>query len=95
MKGRPLEFLLLLFAGWVNRRQLAVIDYLKEENRIPREQMNGRRLRFTVDQRRRLAVRGKAVGRRALRDLTGLLTSDTNLAWVPPARRHPPPAPAR
>jgi hypothetical protein len=47
MNGRPLEFLLLLFAGWVNRRQLAVIDYLKEENRILCEQMRGRRLQFT------------------------------------------------
>jgi hypothetical protein len=33
MNGHPLEFLLLVFAGWVKRRQLAVIDYLKEENR--------------------------------------------------------------
>jgi hypothetical protein len=33
MTGGPLEFLLLLFAGWVNRRQLAVIDFLKEEDR--------------------------------------------------------------
>ena len=46
MKGRPLEFLLLLFAGWVNRRQLAMIDYLKMENRILREHLLGRRLRF-------------------------------------------------
>jgi putative transposase len=64
MKVHPLEFLLLLFAGWVNRRQLALIDYLKEENRILREQMQGRRLQFTDDQRRRLAIRGKALGRR-------------------------------
>jgi putative transposase len=66
---------------WVNRRQLAVIDYLKEENRILREQMQGRLLRFTDDQRRRLAVRGKALGRRMLRDVTSLLTPDTILRW--------------
>jgi hypothetical protein len=71
MKGGPLEFLLLLFAGWVNRRQLAVIDYLREENRVLHEQLQGRRLRFTDDQRRRLAVRGKALGRKTLRDLGG------------------------
>jgi hypothetical protein len=81
MNGRPLEFLLLLFAGWVNRRQLAVIDYLKEENRILCEQMQGRRLQFTDDQRRRLAIRGKALGRRMLRDVTRLLTPDTILRW--------------
>ncbi len=79
MKGRPIEFLLLLFAGWVNRRQLAVIDYLKEENRILREQMEGRRPQFTDDQRRRLAIRGKALGRRMFQDVTSLLTPDTIL----------------
>jgi hypothetical protein len=56
----PLQFLLLLFAGWVNRRQQAVIDYLVEENRVLREQLRGRRLRFIDDQRRRLARKGPA-----------------------------------
>jgi len=43
-EGRRLEFLLLLFAGWVNRRQRDVIDYLKEEIRVLREHLDGRRL---------------------------------------------------
>jgi hypothetical protein len=30
----PLAFCLLLFSGWVNRHQQAVIDYLLEENRV-------------------------------------------------------------
>jgi transposase InsO family protein len=81
MPSQPLQFLLLLFAGWVNRKQLDVIDYLKEENRILREQMHGRRLRFTDEQRRRLAVRGKVLGRSRLRDVTILLTPDTILHW--------------
>jgi hypothetical protein len=81
MKGRPLEFLLLLFAGWASRRQRDVIDYLKLENRILREHLQGRRLQFTDDERRRLAVRGQALGRRLLRDVTSLLTPDTILRW--------------
>ena len=81
MNTQPMQFLLLLFAGWVNRRQLGVIDYLKEENRVLREQMHGRRLRFTDDQRRRLAVRGRALGRKVLGDVTSLLTPDTILRW--------------
>ena len=32
----PLAFLVLVFAGWVNRQQQAVIDYLLEENRVLR-----------------------------------------------------------
>jgi len=55
-------FLVQLFSGWVNGRQLSVIEYLLEENRLLREQLGGRRLRLTDDQRRRLAVKGKVLG---------------------------------
>jgi hypothetical protein len=47
----PLRLLLLSFAGWVNRHQQHVIDYLIEENRVLREQLRGRRVRLTDDQR--------------------------------------------
>ena len=30
----PLAFFFLLFSGWVNRQQQAVIDHLVEENRV-------------------------------------------------------------
>jgi transposase len=68
-------------AGWVNRTQVEVIDYLKEENRILREQMDGRRGWITDDQRRRLAARGKVLGRQRLHEVTSLLTPDTILRW--------------
>jgi hypothetical protein len=61
-----LQFLVLTVAGWVNRHQDDLIDYLREENRILREQLGGRALRLTDTQRRRLAVRGQRLGRRAL-----------------------------
>src|SRR5262249_6756427 len=81
MSTEPLQFLMMIFAGWVNRRQVEVIDYLKEENRILREQMHGRRLRFTDEQRRRLAARGKILGRSRLQEVTSLITPDTILRW--------------
>lgn len=68
-------------AGWVNSRQLEVIDYLRGENRVLREQIVGRRLRFTDDQRRRLAVKGKIVGRHRLGEFAGLVTPETLLRW--------------
>ena len=37
----PLHFLLLTFAGWVNRQQRGVVEYLREENRVLREQLDG------------------------------------------------------
>jgi len=77
----PLELLLLTVAGWLNRRQQLVIDYLLEENRILREQLGKRRLRLTDDQRRRLAVKGKALGRMVLQGVAGIVTPDTILRW--------------
>ena len=61
MNTLQLQFLMMIFAGWVNRGQQDVIDYLQEENRVLREQLGRRRLLFTDTQRRRLAVRAKAI----------------------------------
>ena len=49
-----LQFLMMIFAGWVNRHQQDVIEYLQEENQDLRERLDGNRLRFTDLQRRRL-----------------------------------------
>src|SRR6266702_1342200 len=81
MSAAPLQFLLMTFAGWVNRRQLAMIDYLKEENLVLRQQLGRGKLRFTDDQRRRLAVKGRVLGRGVLDELAGLVTPDTILRW--------------
>jgi hypothetical protein len=64
-----LQLLLATFAGWVGRKQTAIIAYLVEENRVLKGQLktDGRRLRFTDDQRRRLAAIGKPLGRKVLR----------------------------
>jgi hypothetical protein len=77
----PFAFFVLLFAGWVNRQQEAMIDYLFEENRVLRAAQGSRRLRLTDDQRRRLAVKGKILGRRRLADVAGIVTPDTILRW--------------
>ena len=74
-----LQFLVLTVAGWENRHQEDLIDYLREENRVLREQLGRRPLRLTDAQRRRLAVRGKKLGRRVLRQVAGIATPDTIL----------------
>jgi len=68
-------------AGWINRGQQQVIEYLLEENRVLREQLGGRRLRLTDAQRRRLAVCAKALGRKALTGIACIVTPDTLLRW--------------
>jgi len=81
MNALPLQFLMMLFAGWVNRHQQDVIEYLQAENRALRMQLGGKRLRFTDQQRRRLAVKAKSVGRKGLFELEPLVTPDTLLRW--------------
>ena len=69
-----LQFLVLTFAGWVNRHQDDLIAYL-------REHLGPRPLRLTDAQRRRLAVRGQKLGRRVVMQVAGIVTPDTILRW--------------
>ncbi len=78
---QPWQIFVAALAGWISRHQDAVIEYLREENRVLRQQLGRRRLRLTDDQRRRLAVRGKAIGRWALSEVASLVTPDTILRW--------------
>lgn len=77
----PLQVLLMTVAGIVNRPQADVVAYLVEENRVLKEQLGGRRLRLNDDQRRRLAAKGKRIGRKALDAVATIVTPDTILRW--------------
>ena len=77
----PLRFVLVALAGWISEQQRQVIDYLQEENRALREQLGPKRLRFTDDQRRRLAAKARTLERHVLRDIATIVTPDTLLAW--------------
>jgi hypothetical protein len=46
-----LAFLLMMFPGWVHRRQLIVIEFLQAENRMVKERLRGKRIRFTDAER--------------------------------------------
>lgn len=76
-----LQFLLLLVAGWLHRQQAAVIEYLKAENRLLRERLGGRRIVFTDAERRQLAEKARAVGRKVLGELGTIVTPETLLRW--------------
>src|SRR5207249_8485682 len=67
--------------GWLDRREREALAYLIEENRVLRQQVGGRRLRFTDDDRRRLAIRAHRLGRQALREVATIVTPDTLLRW--------------
>ncbi len=78
---QPWEFLLITLSGWMNRHQQRVIDYLIEENRILKGKFCGKRIRFTDNERRRLAVKAKALGRKLLGKVASVASPDTILAW--------------
>ena len=75
------QFIVVALAGWLNRQQQDVLEYLREENRVLREQLKGKRIRFTDDQRRRLAAKGKPLGRKLLGEICTLVTPETVLRW--------------
>ncbi len=76
-----LSVLAVVLAGWLNRHQQRVLEYLQEENRVLKRQLGRRRLRLTDDDRVRLAVRGMALGRRLLDQFASIVTPETILRW--------------
>ena len=51
------------------------------ENQVLTEQLKGKRLRLTDDQRRKLAIRGRALGRKLLAEVATIVSPETILAW--------------
>ena len=76
-----LTYLLLILSGWVHRRQLLVIEFLQAENRLLKERLSGKRIRFTDAERALLARKAKAVGRKALLQFDTLVSPDTLMRW--------------
>ncbi len=75
----------MLLACWLNDRMQKKLDYTQEEVRILKEILatttGRRRIRFTDRQRRRLAIKGKALTPEERRCCCELVTPATILAW--------------
>ena len=76
-----LTFLLMVVSGWLHGHELIVIEFLQTENRLLRERLRGKRIRFTDAERALLARKAKAVGRKALLKLDTIVSPDTLLRW--------------
>src|SRR5262245_7973689 len=77
----PFSFLVVSLGGWMNQHQQHVIEYLMDENRVFREQIGNRKMRFSDEQRRRLAAKAKKIGRKLLNEVATIVTPETLLAW--------------
>ena len=77
----PWHLLASIVAGWVNEAQQRQIDYLRTENQVLREKLGNKRILLSDDQRRRLAVKGKSLGRKLLAEIGSVFSPDTILRW--------------
>ena len=70
-------------AGFVDKRQLKEIEFKDEEIKVLKEIIlrNHKRIPLSNDQRRRLAVKAKELGREHLFKIGSLFMPDTLLAW--------------
>ena len=85
MNTKPWMMLVAMMAGWVNRQQQEAIAYLKEENKILRNELlkatGKKRIILNNAQRRRLAILAKKLGRNALSKICCAFSPDTILMW--------------
>jgi hypothetical protein len=70
---QPWHLLLFIIAGWVNRHQQDAIEYLRTENQVLKEKLGKKRILLNDDQRCRLAVKGKVLGRKALEEVSTIV----------------------
>jgi transposase len=77
----PWHIFFIGLASWINRRQQETIEYLQAENHVLREKLGAGPLRLNRDQRRRLAIKGKILGRKRLLEIGSIFTPDTILRW--------------
>jgi hypothetical protein len=78
---QPWHLLVLALSAWINREQEEIIEYLQMENQVLREKLGKKRILLNDDQRRRLAIKGKVLGRKLLRGVACIVTPDTILRW--------------
>ncbi len=78
---QPWQLIVIILASWINRQQQQKIDCLETQLAVVKEQFGNKRILLTDDQRRRIAVKGKALGREQLSQIGTLFTPDTILRW--------------
>ena len=77
----PFQLFVTALCRWIVREQDGVIAFLRDENRVMRAHLRGRRLQLSDEERRRLAVLGHQLGRGALAQVATIATADTILRW--------------
>ena len=74
---KPCQLWVVALAGWINQQQQEAIEYLRTKNQVLKETHGKKRIMLNDDQRRRLAVKGKVLGRKLLEQMATIVTPDT------------------
>ncbi|MEO2047268.1 MAG: hypothetical protein ABGX16_11930 [Pirellulales bacterium] len=78
---QPWQLYIVILSGWINCQQQEVINYLSAENQVLKEKLGKKRVLLSDDRRRRLAAKGKVLGRKRLEEVGTMFTPDTILRW--------------
>ncbi len=78
---QPWQILMACLCGLVNERQQQIIEFQNAQIQALLKQHGRKRLLLNDDQRRLLAAKAHAIGRKALLQLTTIFTPDTILRW--------------
>ncbi len=78
---QPWQLMLIFLVSCVNRERQQRIDYLETQCDVVRERIGKKQNLLTDDQRRRVAVKGKLLGRKQLEKVETRFTPDTILRW--------------
>src|SRR4051794_6416768 len=81
MTFEPWQLLLSIIAGWLHDEQQKIIDHQGTIIQVLQEKNGKKRILLNDDQRRRLAVKGKLLGRKLLSEIGTFFTPDTILRW--------------
>jgi hypothetical protein len=78
---QPWQLLLVILSGWIERHQQAQLEFQRTQLLVLLEILGKKRIVLNDDQRRRWAVKGKTLGRKALLEVATIVTPDTILRW--------------
>jgi len=71
----------VILAGWVNQLQQQIIEFQRTEIEVLEKRLGRKRVLLNDDERRRLAVKAKVLGRKVLDEIGCRFTPDTLLRW--------------
>ena len=78
---QPWQAFCPILVAWIKYQQQHVIDFQRSQIEALLEAQGNKRILLNDEQRRSLAIKGKALGRKTLSELTTIVTPNTILRW--------------